>query len=675
MKAADRRLGGSADGRMGGWALVIILFLSAYPSIRLQAQASPLGSAQNVDALALRFAAMTAVSGYERSLADSLLTLLPGASRDRVGNVVRTLGAGEPRRLVWCGVDEPGYVVGNITDDGFLRLRRVGRITSPYFDQQIEGHRVTVFGRRGAVPGVVAVRSTHLGRGRATAATEPPFTLDDAWVDLGATARAQVESLGVHLLAPVALTKRPFRYGVDLLAAPAAGRRAACAALLAATAAAPPNINGTVVVGFAAQTLQSGRPGVAALSALHGPFASVHEVTLPIEFPETAVETVSLDSMRGTVQALRAWMSRDAIVADDRRTAPPAAATPTPARGGSGVGRLAETQDVLATLVESYGVSGAEAPVRETVQRLLPAWAKPETDSAGNLWVRVGSGDPLVVMVAHLDEVGFRVDTIRSDGALTVTARGGFYPSLFEGKPALVHTGGKAVPGVFAPRDSGTPRTRTPPPLVVRLGTSSAAASEALGVAAGQTVTMPKQYVRLAGTRATGRSFDDRVGSTALVLALRHLDRAKLRHAVVFLWSTREEIGLEGARAAAAQLGTSVARVHAVDTFVSADSPLELPTYAVAPLGRGAVARAVDNSSVTPLAVLDTLTRIARMRGIALQIGATSGGNDGSVFVPYGVVDVPIGWPLRYSHSPAEVVDLRDVLGLADLVRAIAEAW
>ena len=52
------------------------------------------------------------------------------------------------------------------------------------------------------------------------------------------------------------------------------------------------------------------------------------------------------------------------------------------------------------------------------------------------------------------------------------------------------------------------------------------------------------------GTRATGRSFDDRVGSTALVLAVRRLDRARLRHTVIFVWSVREEIGLEGAAAA-----------------------------------------------------------------------------------------------------------------------------
>ena len=58
-----------------------------------------------------------------------------------------------------------------------------------------------------------------------------------------------------------------------------------------------------------------------------------------------------------------------------------------------------------------------------------------------------------------------------------------------------------------------------------------------------------------------------------------------------------------------------------------------------------------------------------------LQIGTTNGGNDGSVFAEWGVPDVPIGWPLRYSHSPVEVLDLRDVAGLADLVLATAVRW
>ena len=226
--------------------------------------------------------------------------------------------------------------------------------------------------------------------------------------------------------------------------------------------------------------------------------------------------------------------------------------------------RIADAQAVLAQLVESYGVSGAEAPVREVVKRLLPG-VPAQTDTAGNLWVRVGQGDGPVVIVAHMDEIGFRIDSILADGSLALRNRGGFFPSLFEAQPALIHGDRGDIPGIFLPRDSGLTR-RAPPPLRVSVGATTRAGAESLGVAIGQTITMPKQYVRLAGTRATGRSFDDRMGCAALILALRRLDRAKLKHPVIFVFSVREEIGLEGAAAVARQLGTTVRRVHAIDT-------------------------------------------------------------------------------------------------------------
>lgn len=339
--------------------------------------------------------------------------------------------------------------------------------------------------------------------------------------------------------------------------------------------------------------------------------------------------------------------------------------------------RIAEAQDVLRQLVETYGVSGHEAAVREAVIRLLPSWANPTIDSAGNVHVRVGHGEPLVVFVAHVDELGFEVTAIRDDGRLDLRARGGFYPSLFEAEPALVHTARGAVPGVFAVRDSvGPSPRRTPTALRVDVGTASRAATEALGIRAGDAVTMPKAYTRLAGTRATGRSLDDRVGCAAQVLALRRLDPRTVRRAALFIWTVREETGLEGARVAADRLATErPARVHAVDTFVSSDTPLDPQAFANTPLGRGAVARAVDNGSVTPPALLDSLVALARVARIPLQVGTTNGGNDGSVFTRYGVPDVPIGWPGRYSHSPVEVLDLGDLVALTDLIQTIVERW
>jgi putative aminopeptidase len=183
-------------------------------------------------ALATRLASIQAVTGYEQALVDTVLALLPGGHRDRAGNARFELGGGHPKRLLVCPLDEPGYVVGNIRDDGYLTLRRVPGHTGPLFDQQLEGQRVTIQGRT-LVPGVVAVRSIHLTRGR-VGPGELPFTVDDAYVDVGASTRAQVSRLGIRILSPVTLAKRPQRYGNDLLAAPSVGRRTACAAVLLA---------------------------------------------------------------------------------------------------------------------------------------------------------------------------------------------------------------------------------------------------------------------------------------------------------------------------------------------------------------------------------------------------------------------------------------------------------
>ena len=210
--------------------------------------------AQRLDSLVVRLAEMSAVSGLEDAMAESLAAALPGAVLDRAGNVVWTRGSGAPVRVALCPLDEVGYVVGAITPDGYLTLRRVGTTPEgPTFDQALEGQRVTVFGRRGPVPGVVGVRSVHLSRGR-LAAPEEPFSLDNAFVDVGASSAAGAAELGIALLAPVTRAKRAHHYGIDLVAAPDAAARAACAALLNAAlrpaAGGAGTAGGTVVAAF-----------------------------------------------------------------------------------------------------------------------------------------------------------------------------------------------------------------------------------------------------------------------------------------------------------------------------------------------------------------------------------------------------------------------------------------
>ncbi|PYP37675.1 MAG: hypothetical protein DMD48_10935 [Gemmatimonadetes bacterium] len=263
---------------------------------------------QNPESLAVRFTGMTAVTGYEQAMTDSLLALLPGSARDRIGNVTVTLGRGAPKRLVYCGLDEVGYVVGNITDDGYITLRRVGGGARlyPLFDQQIEGQRVTLFGRNGPVPGVVAVRSTHLTRGR-PGGNEAAFTVDNAFVDVGASSRDEVLALGISILTPMSIAKRPHRYGDRLLAAPIAGRRAACAAL-ASAALSKPRVRGTVVVAFTVQSLYADSAGLKTLQNTQGPFADSRLVMVQSKFPDTTVETVALREVDALVADIVRWI-------------------------------------------------------------------------------------------------------------------------------------------------------------------------------------------------------------------------------------------------------------------------------------------------------------------------------------------------------------------------------
>ena len=110
-------------------------------------------------------------------------------------------------------LDRPGFAVTEITDDGYLRLREVGGGRQhPLWIQFHEGQRIRVLTRSGVLPGVVIVKSTHLQRGRV--ANAPLTTLDDLWVDVGATSKADVQPLGVEMLDAIVrdVPRRKFSY-------------------------------------------------------------------------------------------------------------------------------------------------------------------------------------------------------------------------------------------------------------------------------------------------------------------------------------------------------------------------------------------------------------------------------------------------------------------------------
>jgi putative aminopeptidase FrvX len=360
---------------------------------------------------------------------------------------------------------------------------------------------------------------------------------------------------------------------------------------------------------------------------------------------------------------------------------PPTPPDPVPPAATGGDPAL----EALAALIATPGVAGHESDVRAEIQKRLPAWAQAmaEVDRKGNLVVRMGapagtgtSARPLL-FVAHMDEVGFEVTGVRDDGTATVRGRGGMYLSLYEGQPMLVATPQGPVAAVMAPRARYAAATAGQPAiddLVLFFGTTTAAATRALGVAEAQPATIRKRLQPLAGRRATGRAMDDRVGSTALLLALQQIDPARLTREVTFAWVVEEETGLAGAQAMVEALERPYT-AFAIDTFVSSDAPLDSRRVGQAPLGGGAVLRGLDSRTLVRAPIVDRILRVASEAGVTLQVGVTSGGTDASAFNQTGAIDVGLSWPGRYSHSPVEVMDRGDLDALVKAIVALANGY
>jgi putative aminopeptidase len=703
-----------------------------------------------------------AVSGYEQPSASEIRSSIKVFSpqTDNLGNVYVTLGTGAPHRLIVAPIDQPGYVVSEITSDGYLRVQRLPqRAPNAVFDLLHAAQPVWIVTRDAKrIPGVFSGLSVHLQPGRQNAPTMAH--LDEMYVDIGASSVEEVRAAGVDLLDPITLIQYPQVIGTNEIAGLGTGDRfgrSVLLELLHLLAGPKANIAGTLTIAFATQQWTGGRGLDRLLNELHPDELIYVGRIMPPRIdeskpaPATTHEAVPLGSgvligvsdssaaLSGLAAELKKIADTHNVKTQSVTAAPPAMtayakATPLPARFAHlGVASLypvtpAETissadvsalqsvlyryiagKDVplfeggvvssqgntisdLRELTETYGASGHEEAVREQVKKLLPSWAKPETDAAGNLVLKMGSAKAnsntkKIVFVAHLDEIGYQVRFIEPDGRLLMNVLGGGYTEYFLGHVMLLHKAdGSTVGGVLElPAKWDQPGFEWPhgpkamdEPAHMYVGTHSAEETQKLGIKVGDWATVPKKYRPLIGSRANARSFDDRVGCAALIEAVKALGPDLDDRQVTFIWSTEEEVGLKGAAAAAERMakgGNAPDFVFAIDTFVSSDSPIESKRFADAEIGKGFVIRAVDNSNVTPREYVDRVVKLANENKIPVQYGVTGGGNDGAVFVRYGAVDVPLSWPLRYSHSPAEVIDTRDYDALAKIVAVLAMQW
>ena len=165
-----------------------------------------------------------AVTGHEAAASKALIGLLSDLhpKTDNLGNVYATIGSGTPHRLIAVVIDQLGYVVSEITFNGYLRVQRLPQAApNAVFDSLNFAQPMVVFAASGKqVPGVFAGLSVHLQPGR----PNPPKMnqVEELYVDIGATNEAEVRAAGVDLLDPIALRQRSMTVGDGEIAGPGA---------------------------------------------------------------------------------------------------------------------------------------------------------------------------------------------------------------------------------------------------------------------------------------------------------------------------------------------------------------------------------------------------------------------------------------------------------------------
>jgi endoglucanase len=335
--------------------------------------------------------------------------------------------------------------------------------------------------------------------------------------------------------------------------------------------------------------------------------------------------------------------------------------------------------DFLRTLVDTPSPSGAEGPVARLYHDYVAPYAdRVTTDVHGNVMAIINPDAPMKIMLAgHLDEIGFVIHHISEEGLLHFTTIGGQDSLIPTGQTVWVH-GRRRVAGAVGRKAIhllGEAERQKKPSLKelwIDIGASSRAEAEAV-VRIGDISTYQHQFQPLLGDRAVARAFDNKAGLFAVAEALRLLREEDGLHpgvGVFALGTVQEEIGSRGARTAAfgigAQTGLAVDMDHALDyPGVSGAEHGQLDIGKGPSILRGANANRV---------VFDLLCTAAREERIPFQVqvmpGASPTDANAMQLSGPGMATGLLGVPLRYMHTPCEVLSLKDVEDCARLVAA-----
>ena len=327
--------------------------------------------------------------------------------------------------------------------------------------------------------------------------------------------------------------------------------------------------------------------------------------------------------------------------------------------------------DMLKTmkaLVAPVSVSGREGEIARVIRELAAPHADAcETDVMGNLIAHKKGPGAKVMVSAHMDSIGFMATFIEKEGFIRFGAVGGLPTYDLLHQRVRFENGTEGV--VCADPDADMKKL-TVNDLLIDIGAVNEA-DAASRIAIGDTAVYAGETFRT-GDRMVSHYMDNRVGCLVLLLAMERLK--KTENDVWFVFSSQEEVGLRGAMTAAYAIRPAYG--VAVDVTVAGDVGKIEKREGTAKLGGGAAVKVMDHSVICHPQMVKLLGDLAKEKRIPFQMDVIrQGGTDaGSIHTSRtGVVTGGISIPTRYIHSPAEMVDTRDVEACAALLAAFLE--
>lgn len=325
-------------------------------------------------------------------------------------------------------------------------------------------------------------------------------------------------------------------------------------------------------------------------------------------------------------------------------------------------------KQLLKQLTETFGPSGYEDNVRRIVRdQVEPLADEIKVDALGNLIVRkrpvkYTNTTRKIMIAAHMDEIGLMVSHVDENGFVRFSSIGGVFGRYVLGGRVRFLNGVQGVIGY----DRLEKMNEFPSfeKVFIDVGATS---KKDCPVKVGDVAAFERPYTEL-GSRLVAKSMDDRIGVLIAIETLRALKTTQ--HDVYFVFTTQEEVGTRGAGTSAFGIDPDIG--IAIDVTPAADTPNALKMEMA--LGKGPCIKIQDTGMMADPRIVQWMIRTAEKSKLPYQREVLLVGSTDARAIQLVRAGVPVGCvsvPVRYVHSPSEMVDFNDVQNSIKLLTAL----